>query len=193
MNNEQRSPDITGLLLAWNAGDAQALEALVPTVYEELRRIAKRYMAGERDDHTLQASALVNEAYLRLIDSGRVQWKNRAHFFAVSAQLMRRILVDFARKKRNQKRGGSIRVLALDEDLVAADSRPRDIVALDDALNTLANDHERVSRVVELRYFMGLSTEETAEALQVSTDTVLRDWRFGRSWLLRELRKPETP
>jgi RNA polymerase sigma factor (TIGR02999 family) len=193
MNNEQRSPDITGLLLAWNAGDAQALEALVPTVYEELRRIAKRYMAGERDDHTLQASALVNEAYLRLIDSGRVQWKNRAHFFAVSAQLMRRILVDFARKKRNQKRGGSIRVLALDEDLVAADSRPRDIVALDDALNTLANDHERVSRVVELRYFMGLSTEETAEALQVSTDTVLRDWRFGRSWLLRELRKPEAP
>jgi RNA polymerase sigma factor (TIGR02999 family) len=106
---------------------------------------------------------------------------------------MRRILVDFARKKRNQKRGGSIRVLALDEDLVAADSRPRDIVALDDALNTLANDHERVSRVVELRYFMGLSTEETAEALQVSTDTVLRDWRFGRSWLLRELRKPEAP
>jgi len=193
MKSSQRSSDITGLLLAWNEGDAQALEALVPTVYEELRRIAKRYMAGERDDHILQASALVNEAYLRLIDSGRVQWKNRAHFFAVSAQLMRRILVDFARKKRNQKRGGSIRVLPLDEGLVAADNRPRDIVALDDALNALADDHERVSRVVELRYFVGLSTEETAEVLQVSTDTVLRDWRFGRSWLLRELRKPETP
>jgi RNA polymerase sigma factor (TIGR02999 family) len=193
MNNTQGSSDITGLLLAWNAGDAQALEALVPTVYEELRRIAKRYMAGERDDHTLQASALVNEAYLRLIDSGRVQWKDRAHFFAVSAQLMRRILVDFARKKRNQKRGGSVRVLPLDEGLVAGESRPRDIVALDDALNTLASDHERVSRVVELRYFVGLSTEETAEVLQVSTDTVLRDWRFGRSWLLRELRKAEAP
>jgi|SRR5688572_8179609 len=193
MKSSQRSSDITGLLLAWNEGDAQALEALVPTVYQELRRIAKRYMAGERDDHILQASALVNEAYLRLIDSGRVEWKNRAHFFAVSAQLMRRILVDFARKKRNQKRGGSIRVLPLEEGLVAADDRPRDIVALDDALTTLANDHERVSRVVELRYFVGLSTEETAEVLQVSTDTVLRDWRFGRSWLLRELRKPETP
>ena len=193
MKNTQASSDITGLLLAWNAGDPQALEALVPTVYEELRRIAKRYMAGERDDHTLQASALVNEAYLRLIDSSRVQWKNRAHFFAVSAQLMRRILVDFARKKRNQKRGGSIRVLPLEEGLVAADDRPRDIVALDDALNALAVDHERVSRVVELRYFVGLSTEETAEVLQVSTDTVLRDWRFGKSWLLRELKRAENP
>jgi RNA polymerase sigma factor (TIGR02999 family) len=193
MKNPQTSPDITGLLLAWNAGDPQALEALVPTVYDELRRIARRYMAGERDDHTLQASALVNEVYLRLIDSSRVQWKNRAHFFAVSAQLMRRILVDFARKKRNQKRGGSMQVLPLDEGLIAGGSRARDIVALDDALNALAIDHQRVSRVVELRYFVGLSTEETAEVLQVSTDTILRDWRFGRSWLLRELRKAENP
>jgi RNA polymerase sigma factor (TIGR02999 family) len=193
MKNTLTSSDITGLLLAWNAGDPQALEALVPTVYEELRRIAKRYMAGERDDHTLQASALVNEAYLRLIDSSRVQWKNRAHFFAVSAQLMRRILVDFARKKRNQKRGGSVHVLPLDEGLAAGGSRARDVVALDDALNALAVDHERVSRVVELRYFVGLSTEETAEVLRISTDTVLRDWRFGKSWLFRELKRIETP
>jgi RNA polymerase sigma factor (TIGR02999 family) len=135
----------------------------------------------------------VNEAYLRLIDSSRVQWKNRAHFFAVSAQLMRRILVDFARKKRNQKRGGSVHVLPLDEGLAAGGSRARDVVALDDALNALAVDHERVSRVVELRYFVGLSTEETAEVLRISTDTVLRDWRFGKSWLFRELKRIETP
>ena len=191
MQNTEMSSDITGLLLAWNAGDG-ALEALVPAVYEELRRMAKHYMAGEREDHTLQVSALVNEAYLKLVDSSRVQWKNRAHFFAVSAQLMRRILVDFARKKRNQKRGGALRALPRDEGLVVSNQRPRDIVALDDALTALAADHERVSRVVELRYFVRLSTEETAEVLQISTDTVLRDWRFGKTWLLRELGKDDT-
>jgi RNA polymerase sigma-70 factor, ECF subfamily len=153
--------------------------------------IARHYMAGEREDHTLQASALVNEAYLKLVDSSRVQWKNRAHFFAVSAQLMRRILVDLARKKRNQKRGGPMRALPLDEGLVVSKERARDIVALDDALTAMAADHERVSRVVELRYFVGLSIEETAEALQVSTDTVLRDSRFGKGWLHRELQKAD--
>ena len=192
MKNEQTSSDITGLLLAWNGGDDQALEALIPTVCEELRRMARHYMAGEREDHTLQASALVNEAYLKLIDSSRVQWKNRAHFFAVSAQLMRRILVDFARKKRNQKRGGPARALPLDEDLVVSSQRPRDIIALDDALKALAEGHERVSRVVELRYFVGLGAEETAEVLQVSTDTVLRDWRFGKTWLLRALQNTDS-
>lgn len=191
MKNEQTSSDITGLLLAWNGGDDQALEALIPAVYEELRRMARHYMAGEREDHTLQASALVNEAYLKLIDSSRVQWKNRAHFFAVSAQLMRRILVDFARKKRNQKRGGPARALPLDEGLVVSSQRPRDIIALDDALKALAAGHERVSRVVELRYFVGLGAEETAEVLQVSTDTVLRDWRFGKTWLLRALQNAD--
>lgn len=193
MKNPEASSDITGLLLAWNAGDDRALEALVPAVYAELRRMAKRYMAGEREDHTLQVSALVNEAYLKLVDSSRVQWKNRAHFFAVSAQLMRRILVDFARKKRNQKRGGLMRVLPFDEGLVVSPQRTRDIVALDDALTALAADHGRVSRVVELRYFVGLSNEETAEVLQVSTDTVLRDWRFGKTWLMRELGRDDSP
>ena len=191
MNNTQSSSDITGLLLAWNAGDGKALEALIPMIYDELRRIARRYMTGEREDHTLQASALVNEAYLKLVDSSRVQWKNRAHFFAVSAQLMRRILVDFGRKKHNQKRGGAIRALPLDENLVVSKDRASDIVALDDALKALAVSHERVSRVVELRYFVGLTIEETAEVLQVSTDTVLRDWRFGKSWLMRELQRTE--
>jgi RNA polymerase sigma factor (TIGR02999 family) len=191
MNKTLPSCDITGLLLAWNGGDGKALEALVPLIYDELRRMARRYMTGEREDHTLQASALVNEAYLKLVDSSRVQWKNRAHFFAVSAQLMRRILVDFARKKRNQKRGGPMRTLPFDENLVVSKDRAKDIVALDDALNALAVSHERASRVVELRYFVGMSTEETAEVLQISTDTVLRDWRFGKSWLLRELRRTE--
>jgi RNA polymerase sigma factor (TIGR02999 family) len=191
MDKKQASPDITALLLAWNGGDKHALDALVPMVYEELRRLARRYMTGEREDHTLQASALVNEAYLRLIDASRVQWVNRAHFFAVSAQLMRRILVDFARKTRNQKRGGGLKALPLDEGLIVSKDRAKDVVALDDALTALALDHERVSRVVELRYFVGLDTEETAEVLQVSTDTVLRDWKFGKTWLLRELRKED--
>jgi len=191
MKKTLMSSDITGLLLAWNAGDDKALEALVPTVYEELRRMAKCYMAGESTDHTLQTSALVNEAYLRLIDSSRVQWKNRAHFFAVSAQLMRRILVDFARKKRNKKRGGNLQMLPLDEGLVVSGDRARDIVALDEALNELAVAHERVSRVVELRFFVGLSVEETAAVLEISEDTVNRDWRFGKAWLVRELRKAD--
>ena len=189
MNKTASSPDITNLLLAWKRGDDHAFEELVPLVHEELRRLAGRYMRGEREGHTLQASALVNEAYLKLIDSRRVRWQNRAHFFAVSANLMRRILVDFARRNRFQKRGGGALKVTFDEGLAIERDRTKDLVALDDALNALAVDHSRVSRVVELRYFAGLTTEETAEVLKVSTDTVLRDWRFAKAWFLRELKK----
>jgi RNA polymerase sigma factor (TIGR02999 family) len=183
------SPEITSLLLAWSAGDNHAFDELVPLVYEELKRMAGRYMRGEREGHTLQASALVNEAYLKLIDSRRVHWQNRAHFFAVSAFLMRRILLDFARRNRYQKRGGGARTVTLDEGVIFSKDRSKDLVALDDALNVLAVDHVRVSKVVELRYFGGLTAEETAEVLKVSSDTVLRDWRFAKSWLHRELNK----
>ena len=182
------SPDLTGLLLEWNEGNDAALEKLTPLVYSELRRIAQACMAGERPGHTLQASALVNEVFLKLIDTRRVQWKNRAHFFAISAKLMRRILVDFARRKHYQKRGGGAVQVTLDEDVTPTTDRSRDLVELDDALNALAALNPRVSQVVELRYFGGLTEDETAEALQVSTDTVLRDWKFAKVWLHRELR-----
>jgi len=182
------SPDLTGLLLEWNDGNDAALEKLTPLVYSELRRIAQACMAGERPGHTLQASALVNEVFLKLIDTRRVQWKNRAHFFAISAKLMRRILVDFARRKHNQKRGGGAVQVTLDENVSPATDRSRDLVELDDALNALAALNPRVSQVVELRYFGGLTEDETAEALQVSTDTVLRDWKFAKVWLHRALK-----
>ena len=180
------SPDLTGLLLEWNEGNDAALEKLTPLVYSELRRIAQACMAGERPGHTLQASALVNEAFLKLIDSRRVQWKNRAHFFAMSAKLMRRILVDFARRKRYQKRDGGLQV-TLDENVSPTTDRTRDLVELDDALTALAALNPRISQVVELRYFGGLTEDETAEALHVSPDTVLRDWKFAKVWLHREL------
>jgi RNA polymerase sigma-70 factor, ECF subfamily len=180
------SPDLTGLLLEWNEGNDAALEKLTPLVYSELRRIAQACMAGERPGHTLQASALVNEAFVKLIDARRVQWKNRAHFFAMSAKLMRRILVDFARRKRYQKRDGGIQV-TLDENVSPSTDRTRDLVELDNALTALAALNPRVSQVVELRYFGGLTETETAEALQVSPDTVLRDWKFAKVWLHREL------
>ena len=180
------SPDLTGLLLEWNEGNDAALEKLTPLVYSELRRIAQACMAGERPGHTLQASALVNEAFLKLIDARRVQWKNRAHFFAMSAKLMRRILVDFARRKRFQKRDGGLQV-TLDENVSPSTDRTRDLVELDDALTALAALNPRVSQVVELRYFGGLTEDETAEALHVSPDTVLRDWKFAKVWLHREL------
>src|SRR5437762_1889621 len=160
--------DITALLLDWNEGDDQALEKLTPLVYAELRRIAGRYMASERAGHTLQASALVNEAFLKLVDVRRIHWQNRAHFFAMSAQLMRRILVDFARSKRYQKRGGAAVKVTLDENLMVSNDRTNDLVALDDALNALAAANPRVSQVVELRYFGGLTEAETAEALHIS-------------------------
>jgi len=177
----------TELLLAWGRGEAHAFDQLVPLVHDELRRLARRHMARERQNHTLQASALVNEAYLRLIDLNQMQWQNRAHFFAMSARVMRRILVDFARARRNEKRGGGAPNVTLDEALLPAKTAGHDIEALDDALNALAVVHPRKSDVVEMRYFGGLSLEETAETLHVSIDTVKRDWRFAKLWLLREL------
>lgn len=177
--------DITRLLLAWNNGDEAALEELTPLVYAELHRLARRYMGGERSGHTLQTSALVNEAYLRLIDWKNVEWQNRAHFFAVSAQLMRRILVDFARANAYAKRGGGAAHLDLEEVAVVSPDRGTDIVALDEALTSLAALSPRQSHVVELRFFGGLSLEETAEVLKVSIGTVRRDWSLARAWLHR--------
>jgi RNA polymerase sigma factor (TIGR02999 family) len=183
------APEITHLLLAWGKGDQTALEKLMPLVYEELRRMARRYMNRQRPGHTLQSAALVNEAYLRLIDSSQVQWQDRTHFFAVSAQLMRRVLVDFARARGNLKRGGGAQRIALDEAPEICADRGAELIALDDALNTLAAMNPRQSQIVELRYFGGLSEEETAEALKVSTRTVRRDWSLARAWLYRELSK----
>ena len=179
--------EVTGLLLAWSAGDQAALEKLMPLVYAELHRLAKRYMRREYAGHSLQTSALVNEAYLRLIDAHGVRWENRAHFFAVSAQIMRRILVDFARAKRKLKRGGGAQQVTLDEGLVLSPERGADLLALNEALEKLAVLNERQSRVVELRYFGGLNEDEVAEALKVSPRTVRSDWSLARAWLYREL------
>jgi RNA polymerase sigma factor (TIGR02999 family) len=181
------APDVTDLLLAWCAGDESALDRLVPIVHAELRRLARRQMRGERRDHTLETTALVNEAYLRLVDLARVRWQDRAHFFALLARLMRRILVDHARSRRYQKRGGGIEHVTFDEALAVSAGRAPDLVALDDALQTLARVDPRKGQVVELRFFGGLSVEETAEVLQVSANTVMRDWRVAKVWLLREL------
>ncbi len=159
----------------------------MPLVYEELRRLARRHMNRQRHGHTLQTTALVNEAYLRLIDSSQVQWQNRAHFFAVSAQLMRRILVDFARSRKSLKRGAEARQVTLDDSLEVSSERGADLIALDDALNSLAGMNPRQSQIVELRYFGGLSEEEVAEALKISPRTVRRDWSLARAWLYREL------
>jgi len=179
--------EVTGLLIAWGAGDESAFERLVPLVHAELRRLAHREMGRERAGHTLQTTALVNEAYLRLIDVSRVQWQDRAHFFAMSARLMRRILVDHARSRQSQKRGGATRKVSFEEALVVIPERGSDLVALDDALQALAAVDARKSQVVELRYFGGLSVEESAEALRVSPGTIMRDWRLAKVWLLREL------
>ena len=177
--------DVSQLLQAWTGGDQKALETLTPVVYNELRRLARSYMRRERPGHSLQTTALVNEAYIRLVDYKRMQWQNRAHFFAVSAQLMRRILVDHARR-HNLKRGG-VQHVSLDEAVVISGDRAGDIVALDDAMNALARFDPRKVQVVEMRFFGGLSVEETAEVLKVSTVTVKRDWRTARTWLYREL------
>ena len=182
-----QSQGITELLLAWSQGEQATLDKLVPRVHAELRRLAHRYMARERTGHTLQTTALVNEAYLRLINVEQVRWQNRAHFFAVSAQLMRRILVDFARSRNYLKRGGGAQKVTLDEALVVSQEPGQDLVALDDALQALAVTDARKARVVELRFFGGLSVEETAEVLKVSPDTVLRDWRLAKVWLAREM------
>jgi len=179
--------EVTRLLQAWSDGDASALEQLSQLVYAELHRIARRYMGRERPDHTLQTSALINEAYLRLVDAHGVPWQNRAHFFAVSAQIMRRVLVDFARARRNLKRGGGARPVALDEAFVAVPEQSVDLLALHEALERLAVLSQRQSQVVEMRYFGGLTEEEMADVLNVSPRTVRHDWSLARAWLYREL------
>jgi RNA polymerase sigma-70 factor, ECF subfamily len=179
---------LTRLLARWSDGDEEALQQLMPIVHDELRRLARRQMAGERPGHTLQPTALVNEAYLRLVDLKQMQWQNRAHFFAMAARLMRRILVDVARSRGYQKRGGGAMPVSFTEALEVAESQPTDLVVLDEALDALARVDERKSRVVELRFFAGLSIEETAEVLKVSRETVKRDWKFAKMWLLRHLR-----
>ena len=181
--------DITALLVAWGRGDEAALQQLIPLVHRELHQIARRCLQGERPGHTLQPTALVHEAYLRLIDVRRVSWKNRTHFLAMSARLMRRVLVDFARSRQYQKRGGGVMNVSLDEAHGVSTERGQDLVALDEALTTLSAIDERKGRVIEMRFFGGLTVEETAAVLDVSRDTVLRDWRLARAWLMRELLK----
>jgi RNA polymerase sigma factor (TIGR02999 family) len=178
--------EISVLLRAWSDGDQTALERLTPIVYQELRRLASRYMRGERPNHSIETGALVNEAYVRLVDYQRMQWRDRAHFFAVSAQLMRRILVDHARKHIAGKRGGGVEMLPLNEAIVFTPGRSSQIVQLDDALTRLAQTDERACRVIELRFFGGLSVEESAEVLKVSPRTVKREWMFARAWLRSE-------
>jgi RNA polymerase sigma factor (TIGR02999 family) len=178
--------DVSGLLRAWSDGDPGALDRLTPIVYEELRRLARRYLRRERAGHSLQTTDLVNEAYVRLVDYKRMQWQNRAHFFAVSAQLIRRILVEHARR-HNLKRGGGVQHVSLEEATEVGGGRPADLVALDEALNALARFDARKVQVVEMRFFGGLSVEETAEVLKVSPVTVMRDWSTAKAWLYREL------
>ena len=181
------SHEITQLLLAWSDGDETALTQLAPLVEAELRRLAQRYLSHERSGHTLQTTALVNEAYLRLIDWKNVHWQNRAHFFAVSAQLMRRILVDHARHRKYRKRGGDAIRVSLTEAVNVVQERSADVLALDEALQSLATLDPRKSQIVELRFFGGLSVEETAEVLKVSPRTVMREWGLAQAWLYREL------
>ena len=181
--------EVTQLLLAWSSGDESALERLTPLVYRELHRLAAVYMARERPDHTLQATALVHEVYLRLVDLQGVGWRDRAHFFAVAARTMRRILVDFARARGYQKRAGAGERVSFDESLTLAEPPGVELVALDDALNRLALIDNRKSQIVELRYFGGLQVDETAEALKVSPETVMRDWRAAKAWLYLQLRR----
>jgi len=179
--------DVTQLLLAWSAGDENALNELIPLVYEELRRLAKSHMRRERPGHTLQTTALANEAYLRLVDARNVQWQSRAHFFAIAARLMRQILVDFARLRRSAKHGKGLETETLEEALVVTPQQSTNLVALDDALKSLARVDARKSQVVEMRFFGGLTEEETAEVLKVSEKTVRRDWNLAKVWLMREL------
>ena len=179
--------DITQLLQAWGDGNQAALDRLMPLVYAQLRQAAHRYMARERRGHTLQTTALVNEVYVRLAKAREMRWQDRVHFFALSAQMMRRILTDHARARQYAKRGGGAQVVSLDEAPEVSPKPRADLVALDDALKRLAAVDERKSRVVELRYFGGLSVEETSEVLKVSPETVMRDWKLAKAWLLREL------
>ncbi len=179
--------EITQLLRDWSAGDEAALEKLTPLVYRELHRVAKHYMAREKTGHTLQTTALIHEVYLRLVVFKEVSWNDRAHFFAICAQLMRRILTDWARRRRFLKRGSDAHHIALDEALVVARDRGSDLIVLDDALRDLAAIDPRKSQVVELRFYGGLSVEETAQVLKVSSETVMRDWKMAKLWLLREM------
>jgi RNA polymerase sigma factor (TIGR02999 family) len=181
------SKEVTGLLQAWGQGDEEALQKLIPLLYEQLHAAARRYMARERPGHTLQTTALIHETYLRLVDIRRVKWQNRAHFLAISAQLMRRILIDFARARGYQKRGGGAPHVDFDEALILTSPPDANLVALDDALQRLALVDARKSRVVELRFFGGLGVKETAEVMKISADTVMRDWKLAKVWLLREL------
>jgi RNA polymerase sigma factor (TIGR02999 family) len=183
--------EITQLLLAWRSGDQTALNQLMPLVHQELRRLAHHFMGHERPGHLLQTTALVNEAYLRLIDSSRVQWESRAHFFAVAGQLMRRVLVDAARERKSRKRGGDWVEVSLAEAVVIPQPRSAELIALDDALEALAAMDKRKSEIVVMRFFGGLSVEETAAVLEVSPDTVMRDWHLAKVWLYRELGRDE--
>jgi RNA polymerase sigma factor (TIGR02999 family) len=187
--NSAPSAEITGLLKAWTGGDQLALERLTPLVYDELRKLARKYMAKERTGDSMQATALVNEAFVKLIEVENVRWQDRVHFFAVSAQMMRRILVDRARARGAEKRGGAVVKVNLDESIDTMPDRGEDLVALDDALGALAELDARKAKVVELKFFGGLSVEETAEVLRISAPSVLRDWKLARAWLMREMKK----
>ena len=179
--------ELTQLLGEWGGGDGEALDELMPLVYEELRRLAHRHMAQERGNHTLQTTALVNEAYLKLKIGRAAQWQNRAHFFAVAAQMMRQILVDYARRHTREKRGGGAEQVTLDEAMLVSNDKADEMLALDDALQKLEQFDKRKSQVAVMRFFAGLSAEETAEALSISVETVTRDWRVARAWLRNEL------
>jgi RNA polymerase sigma factor (TIGR02999 family) len=193
MMDSEGSGEVTKLLRVWRAGDPRALDALVPQVYKELRRLAHFQLKKERPNHTLQSAALVHEAYARLVGQDSLEFENRAHFFAVAAQLMRQILVDYARRHRAEKRGGGVFMLTLEDAMALPQRKDLDVVALDDALTALAKIDERQSRVVELRYFAGLSLEETAEAMEIAESTVRRDWTVARAWLHRELSRRAEP
>lgn len=188
---QERPEEITQLLQGWQAGDRQALDALLPIVHKELRRLAHHYLRRERPDHTLQSSALVNEAYLRLVGMDSPQWEGRAHFFGIAARMMRQILVDYARRHRAGKRGSGAEALSLDETILlpVGQDKSLDVIALDDALQALAQFDARKAKVVELRFFGGLNFDETAEVLNVAAVTVQRDWSTARAWLRRELRR----
>jgi RNA polymerase sigma factor (TIGR02999 family) len=179
--------DITSMLVRWANGERECLEVLAPAVQHELNRIARNLMRKERPDHTLQTTAVVNEAYLRLIQQGESSWQNRAHFFAVAARLMRQILVDYARQNRAQKRGGALRHIPIDEALVFSPAKSKELIALDEALTRLTRIKPRLTEIVELRYFGGLNVEEAAEVLKVHPNTVIRDWTLAKAWLKREL------
>jgi RNA polymerase sigma factor (TIGR02999 family) len=180
--------EITQLLQAWGEGDPSALDRLTPLVYDELHRLARFYMRGERASHTLQPTALINEAYLRLTDWQNIEWRNREHFLGIAAQMMRRVLVDFARARQYAKRGGGEQQIPFEEKMLPAQARYAELIVLDDALKNLAGISSRQALIVELRYFGGLSVEETAEVLKISTRTVIREWNLARAWLYRELR-----